>query len=209
MLKRAPVIGFLVVQVLVVLIYVLSLAPLLQAGTVLVSHGAQIWSGGAFSNTVGNFRSGSSASMAAPFKPYETLLWGTLLMLLSAGAAWYASRLFRAGRIWAAVGIGALVLALGAGSIWCVITQWSGDTLFPPGAVSVGWGYAITRAWVLQFFIGFALLAVAIVLAIAGLATRERPLGFYLVALNWLIVAAVWVLTYLTLYVVPALGVMA
>jgi heme/copper-type cytochrome/quinol oxidase subunit 3 len=206
MLKRWPLIAFLALQVVIVGLYVSAILPLLQAGSTLTpSTDAQIWSGGAFSNTVGNFRSGSSASMAAPFKPFASLLWATCLIVGSAAAAGAASFLFRGNRVWLAVLAAVLSLALGAGGAWHVITQWSGDTLFPPGSFTIGWLYALTRSWILQFFIGFVLLAIGVVAAIAGLATPEKPQGFHLVALNWAIVAAVWSLSYLLLYAGPAL----
>ena len=55
----------------------------------------------------------------------------------------------------------------------------------------------------MQFFIGFALFAVSTVLIIAGIATRERPMGFQIVALNWIVIAIIWLVMWAFLYVLP------
>ena len=113
--------------------------------------------------------------------------------------------MFRRARTWLSVGLAAFGLLLGLGGIWFIVEQWSGDTMFAAGSIGPLWLYAMSRAFLIQFFIGFALLALATVSVIAGIATHERPLGFHIVALNWLVVAATWVVAYLALYVAPPL----
>ena len=97
-------------------------------------------------------------------------------------------------------------VALGAAGNWFIADQWlSGDTSFPQGFLHVYLLYGLSQAFNIQFFIGFIMLALSVVLLIAGVATKQKPLGFHVVALNWAVVAAVWVITYLALYLAPSL----
>jgi hypothetical protein len=50
------------------------------------------------------------------------------------------------------------------------------------------------------------LMAIFTVLTIADVATADKPLGYHLVALNWLIVAIVWVGIYVALFWAPSLS---
>jgi len=203
---KTALIGFLVLQVVVAGIWVMSLVPVLGAGIPFISPDAHIWSGGAYSSQVGNFRSGTSALSAAPFKVYDYLLWSTLLMVASATAGWFASGAFQKARPWLSAGLSVVALGLAAGAAYFIIEQWSGDTLFPPGSVNDQVLYMATRAFMIQLLIGWVLLAIYTVLTIAGLTTADKPLGYHLVALNWLIVAVVWTVTYLALYLAPSLS---
>jgi heme/copper-type cytochrome/quinol oxidase subunit 3 len=200
---KTALIGFLVLQVVVVGIWVMSLVPVLGSGAAFISPEAHIWSGGVYSSEVDNFRMRSSALSATPFKVYEYLLWSTLLMVASAAAGWFASGAFQKARPWLSAGLSVVALGLAAGAAYYIVEQWSGDTLFPPGSVNDQALYMATRAFMIQLFIGWVLLAIYTVLTIAGLATADKPLGYHLVALNWLIVAVVWTLTYLALYLAP------
>lgn len=205
MIRKAAFIGFLIIQVVATALWVMAAMPFLN-GAPLVSEGAQIWSGGAYSELSSNFRTGSSVVLAAPVQVWGTLLWATLLIGAGGLGAVAALLMFRANQIWIAVGTAVLGLGLGAGGEWFIATQWSGDTSFPPGFLNVGLLYAFAQAFNLQIFTGFGLLALSTVLVIAGVATKEKPLGFHVVALNWAIVAVVWVVAYLALYVAPSLS---
>jgi heme/copper-type cytochrome/quinol oxidase subunit 3 len=152
-----------------------------------------------------DFRSGASALAAAPFKVYEHLLWAALLIVASAVMAWFAGGAFRRARPWLSSGLSVMAIGLAAGGAYWIVEQWAGDTLFPPGSVNGQVLYMSTRAFMIQFFIGFALLAVFAVLTIAGVATADRPVGYHLAVLNWMIVAVVWTLAYLGLYLTPSL----
>jgi hypothetical protein len=44
------------------------------------------------------------------------------------------------------------------------------------------------------------------VLVIAGVATREKPLGFQVVAINWVVLAASWLVIFVVLFVLPYPG---
>ncbi|MDP3493227.1 MAG: hypothetical protein Q8R82_08930 [Hyphomonadaceae bacterium] len=204
MSRKAALIGFLLLQVIAIALWVMAIQPYLGEGPV---TGQQIWSGRGFSNISSNFRSGSQVVLAAPFQPNGALMWATLLMVGAAGSAIGAIFAFRRSRLWLAVGLAALGLALGAGGNWFIADQWlSGDTSFPEGFLNVYLLYAISQAFNFQFFIGFVVLVISIVLLIAGVASKQRPLGFHVVALNWVVVAITWVLTYLALYLTPALA---
>jgi heme/copper-type cytochrome/quinol oxidase subunit 3 len=165
-----------------------------------------VWSGAVFSDITTNFRARSSALTSTPFSPTGPLLWSCLLIAASGAAAYLASRFFRRERVWLAAGLAALALALGAGAAWFIVEQFSGDTSFSPGSVAPTWLYMITRAFLIQLILGFALLALGAVLAIAGVSTPARPFGFHFVALNWMIVSVVWVAVYLGLFVLPSLN---
>lgn len=204
MSRRAALIGFLLVQVIAVGLWASAIQPYLGEAPV---NAQQIWSGRGFSNLSTNFRSGSQVVLAAPFQPNGSLMWATLLLVAGGASAIAALFAFNKSRVWLAVGLAALGLALGAGGNWFIADQWlSGDTSFPQGFLNVYLLYALSQAFNIQFFIGFALTVISIVLLIAGVATKERPLGFHVVALNWAVVAAVWLVTYLALYLVPALA---
>ncbi len=202
--RKAAFFGFLVVQAIAIGLWVMASQPFWGEGP---SAASQIWSGRGYSDLSSNFRSGSSVVLAQQFQPAGFLMWATLLMLAAGGAAFAALRVFKRGKTWLAVGLAAAALALGAGGNALIAAQWlSGDTSFPPGFLNVYLLYALNQAYNVQFFIGFGLLALSVVLVIAGISTKERPLGFHVVALNWVVVAAVSVVTYLALYLVPALA---
>lgn len=204
MSRKAALIGFLIVQAIAVILWVMASQPFLGEGP---SAASQIWSGRGFSELSSNFRSGSSVVLAQQFQPVGFLMWAALLMLAAGAGAFAAVQLFKRGKTWFAVGLAALALAFGAGGNAMIAAQWlSGDTSFPPGFLNVYLLYALNQAFNVQFFIGFGLLALSVVLVIAGISTKERPLGFHVVALNWVVVAAVSVVTYLALYLVPALA---
>ncbi len=202
---KAALIGFLVVEVVVIGIWVMSLGPLLGAGAPFISTEAHIFTGGVYGIETSNFREQASALSAAPIKVYEHLLWATLLMAASGIVGWFASGAFQKARPWLSAGLSVVALALAAAAAYFIVEQWSGDTLFQPGMVNDQVLYMATRAFMLQLLIGWVLLAFYTVLTIAGLATADKPLGYHLVALNWLIVAVVWVGAYLGLYVAPSL----
>jgi len=204
MSRKAALIGFLLVQVIAVVLWVMAIQPYLGEGPI---TGQQIWSGRGFSNISSNFRSGSQVVLATPFQANGVLMYATLLMVAAGASAIGAIYAFRKSRLWLAVGLAALGLALGAAGNWFIADQWlSGDTGFPEGFLNVYLLYAISQAFNIQFFIGFILLVISIVLLIAGVASRQRPLGFHVVALNWAVVAATWVVTYLALYLAPSLA---
>ena len=204
MSRKAALIGFLLVQVIAIVLWVMAIQPFFGEGPI---AGQQIWCGRGFSNISSNFRSGSQVVLATPFQANGALMWATLLMVAAAASAIAAIFAFRKSRLWLAVGLAAFGLGLGAAGNWFIADQWlSGDTSFPEGFLNVYLLYAISQAFNIQFFIGFALLVVSIVLLIAGVASKQRPLGFHVVALNWAVVAATWVLTYLALYLAPSLA---
>jgi heme/copper-type cytochrome/quinol oxidase subunit 3 len=203
MSRKAALIGFLLLQVIAVALMVLAIQPYLSEPT---PTGQQIWSGRGFSNISSNFRSGSQVVLATPFQWNGPLLWATLLMVAAGGAAIASMFVFNRGRIWIAVGIAVVALLLGAGGNWFIADQWlSGDTGFPQGFQNVYMLYELNQKFNIQFFVGFVLLALSIVAIIAGVATKSRPFGFHVVALNWAVVAGVWVVTYILLYLAPAL----
>jgi len=203
MSRKAAIIGFLLLQVIAVALMVAAIQPYLGEPT---PSGQQIWSGRGFSNISSNFRSGSQVVLATPFQWNGPLLWATLLMVAAGAAGIAAMFVFNRGRTWVAVGLSIAALLLGAGGNWFIADQWlSGDTGFPQGFQNVYMLYELNQKFNIQFFIGFVLLALSIVAIIAGVATKSRPFGFHVVALNWAVVAAVWVVTYIVLYLAPAL----
>lgn len=202
---KTALIGFLVLQVVVIGIWLMSLAPVMGAGIPFISSDAHIWTGAIYGVEASNFRARTSALQAAPFKPYGLLLWSTLLMAAAGIAGWLASGAFQKAKPWLAAGLGFVALGLAAGAAYFIVEQWAGDTLFPPGSVNDQVLYMATRAFLIQLFVGWVLMAVFTVLTIAGFATADKPLGYHLVALNWAIVAAVWVIAYLVLYLAPSL----
>lgn len=201
---KAALIGFLVLQAVVVAVWLSALLPLAQSGTApFISQDMSTWSGAVFSDIAFNFRTRSSAVASAPFEPHGPLMWAALLMLISGFAAFFASRFFRRERIWIAAGLAGLALVLGAGAAFFIVEQWSGDTTFQPGSVNTVWAYMSTRSFLIQLVLGFLFLATGAVLAIAGFATADKPMGFHLVALNWMIVSIIWVLIYVGMFVLP------
>jgi heme/copper-type cytochrome/quinol oxidase subunit 3 len=201
---KAALIGFLVLQAVAVAIWLSALLPLTRSGSApFISPDVSVWSGAVFSDITTNFRMRSSALTSTPFTPTGPLLWAAILMAISGVAAFFASRFFRRERIWIAAGLAGLALILGAGAAYFIVEQFSGDTSFQPGSVNAVWLYMSTRSFLIQLVIGFLFLAIGAVLAIAGVATAEKPLGFHYVALNWIVVSAVWVLMYLGLFVLP------
>ncbi len=202
---KTALIGFLVLEAAVIGIWVMSLGPILGAGAQFISTDAHIFTGGVYGIETSNFRMRTSTLSAAPFKAYGFLLWATLLMASSGIVGWFASGAFQKARPWLSAGLSLLALALAAGAAYFIVEQWSGDTLFQPGMVNDQVLYMATRAFMIQLLAGWVLLAVYTVLTIAGLATADKPLGYHLAALNWLIIAVVWVVAYLGLYVAPSL----
>jgi hypothetical protein len=89
---------------------------------------------------------------------------------------------------------------------WFIATQWQGDSAFPPGYLNADLLYALSKTFNTLFYIGFALFAVATVLVIAGVATREKPLGFQVVAINWVLLAASWLVIFIVVFVIPYPG---
>ncbi|RYG29815.1 MAG: hypothetical protein EON93_15980 [Burkholderiales bacterium] len=203
MSRKAALIGFLLLQVIAAALMVAAIQPYLGEPA---PAGQQIWSGRGFSNISSNFRSGSQVVLASPFQWNGPLLWATLLMVAAGAAAVGSMFAFNRSRTWVAVGLAVTALLLGAGGNWFIADQWlSGDTGFPNGFQNVYMLYELNQKFNIQFFIGFVLLALAIVAIIAGFATKSRPFGFHVVALNWVVVATVWVVTYIALYLAPAL----
>lgn len=204
MSRKVALVGFLLLQVIAVALVVMAIQPYLGEPA---PTGQQIWSGRGFSNISSNFRSGSQVVLATPFQWHGPLLWATLLMVIAGAAAIASMFVFNRGRIWIAVGLAVASLLLGAGGNWFIADQWlSGDTGFPQGFQNVYMLYELNQKFNIQFFIGFVLLALSIVAIIAGLASKSRPFGFHVVALNWVVVATFWVVTYIALYLAPALA---
>ncbi|MCC7046531.1 MAG: hypothetical protein IT562_07465 [Alphaproteobacteria bacterium] len=201
--RKTALIGFLAIQAISIVLWLMPLIQFLQAGHPLVDPAQQIWSGGASSLIDSNFRTGQEFLLAATFDPYKYMLPATLAFVAAGLAAAGAIFLWRRSKTWFAVGAAIAALLLGATGNWFVATQWQGDTAFPPGYLNADLLYAFSRAFNMQFFIGFALFAVSTVLIIAGIATRERPMGFQIVALNWIVIASLWLAMWVFLYVLP------
>ncbi len=209
--RKAGLIAFLTVQAVAVFFWVSALLPSLAPGEPpLVESAQQIWSGGGHSSVETDFRTGRGIVGVSRFHPVgdvgslspAPLLSGTLLLLLAGGAAGLAIFLFNS-RPLAAAGAAFCALLAGLGGCAFIAMQWQGDTAFPPGFLNTYLLNGLTRAFLIQAGIGFVLLAGVSVLAIAGVVTRERPLGFRLAALNWVVVAAVWLVFYVTCHVLP------
>ena len=83
MSRKAALIGFLLMQVIAVALWVSAIQPYLGEAPV---TGQQIWSGRGFSNLSTNFRSGSQVVLAAPFQASGALMWATLLMVSASSA---------------------------------------------------------------------------------------------------------------------------
>lgn len=203
MLRKAGLIGFLALQATAIAVWVSALLPYLGGSEPIFESAQQIWSGGGYSTLDSNFRTGSNVVGAARFHPFGPLGQGSVLMALAGLAAAAAIYLFGKSRIWAASGAGLAALALGAGGNWLIATQWQGDTAFPEGYLNTYLLNALTRAFNTQFYFGFAALALCSVLLIAGVSTRERPLGFGFAALNWIVVAVVWLVFYVVFHLAP------
>jgi len=203
MSRKTALLAFLAIQAISIVLWVMPLIQFLQAGHPLVDPAQQIWSGGASSLIDSNFRTGEEFLLAATFDPYKHMLPATLAFVAAGLAAAGAIVLWRRSKTWFAVGAAIVALLLGAAGNWFIATQWQGDTAFPPGYLNADLLYAFSRAFNMQFFIGFALFAVSTVLIIAGIATREKPMGFQIVALNWIVIAAIWLAMWVFLYVLP------
>ena len=203
MSRKTALLAFLAIQAVSIVLWVMPLIQFLQAGNPLVDPAQQIWSGGASSLIDSNFRTGQEFLLAATFDPFKYMLSATLAFVAAGLAAAGAIFLWRRSKAWFAVGAAIVALLLGATGNWFIATQWQGDTAFPPGYLNADLLYAFSRAFNMQFFIGFALFAVSTVLIIAGIATRERPMGFQIVALNWIVIAIIWLVMWAFLYVLP------
>lgn len=204
MSRKAALFGFLVIQAIVIALWLGAVLPLArEGGPPFISPADETFTGRIFSALSYNFRSGETSVVSPRFDPAGPLLWATLLMLASGGVGAAALMSFKRAKIWLSVALAAGALLLGLGGIWLIVEQWSGDTTFRTGSVGPLWLYAMARVYLLQFFIGFALFALSTVAVIAGFSTNQRPLGFHVVALNWIVVAATWLVTYLALYVAP------
>lgn len=209
MARKAGLIGFLVVQAISAVVWLMALLPHIGQGA-LYEDAQQIWSGGGHSFVETDFRTGQNLLGVERFHPFgnlgqldpSPLLLGTVLLLLAAGAAALAAYVFRSKAI-VASGAAIVALLLGLGGCAFIAMQWLGDTAFPPGFMNTYVLNGLTRAFLVQVGLGFAFLAICSVLVIAGVATQERPFGFRLAALNWVIVAAVWVVFYLACHVAP------
>ena len=197
MKRFTAVIVFLVFQVTMAGVWLWLFTPLWGGGdeSAFFSSTVQVWS-----------RTGEATEAALRFRPWGDVWSATQLLAGSAAALAGGWLSFKAGRNGVAAGLVGLALIAGAAAAWLVARQWAGATLFPEGAVNTDWLRAVTRAWLVQFFAGFALLVAFMGLLIAEHSNRNRPLGFHLVALNWMIVVVVWVAAYLALYLAPSMG---
>jgi hypothetical protein len=209
--RHAGLIAFFAVQVVAVVLWLMALLPALAPGEPpLFESAQQIWSGGGHSTVETDFRTGQGIVGVERFHPVgdigalapAPLFSGTLLMLLAAGLAASAIFYFRTRVLGASL---AAIFALLVGLAGCafIAMQWQGDTAFPPDFLNTYLLNALTRAFLMQVGLGFVLLAIPSVLAIAGIVTRERPLGFRFAALNWIVVAVVWIVFYLACHVLP------
>jgi hypothetical protein len=201
--RKTAFLGFLAIQAISVVLWAMPLVQFLQAGHPLVDPSQQIWSGGASSLIDSNFRTGQEFVLAATFDPYRYMLPAALAFAAAGLAAVGAILLWRRSKTWVTVGLAIVALLLGALGNWFIATQWQGDTAFPPGYLNADLLYAFSRAFNMQFFIGFALFAVSTVLVIAGVASRQRPMGFQIVAANWIVISGVWLAMWVFLYVMP------
>lgn len=209
--RNAGLIAFLAVQALAVILWLMALLPALAPGEPpLIESAQQIWSGGGHSNVETNFRTGQGIVGVERFHPVgdlgalapAPLFIGTLLLLLAAAGAGAAIWQFKS-RLEVAAGLALGALLAGLAGCAFIAMQWMGDTAFPPNFLNTYLLNALTRAFLIQVGIGFVLLAIPSVLAIAGIVTRERPLGFRFAALNWIVVAVVWIVFYVVCHVLP------
>jgi hypothetical protein len=199
---KTALIGFLVLQAATLIFWVVSIGSLLGSISPVVSDANQIWSGGAFSTTTGSFR-GDSGVSAAKFDLFGPMLWGALLIAGSGAAAWFAGGAFHRNATWLSAVLSVAALGLAAGGAYYIVTQWSGDTSFDPPMLDMTLLYMVTRTAMIQLFVGWVLVAIYTVLAIAGVSNAGKPLGYHLAELNWIIVTIVWVAVYLGAYVLP------
>ena len=206
MARKTALFGFLAIQAVTIALWLSALVPFLTNGRPLIDGAQQIWSGGGFSTLDSSFRSGRDVVLAPRFNPYGVLLTGTLLMLAAGAAAVAGIMLWRWSKVWYAVGAAIAALLLGAAGNWFIATQWQGDSAFPPGYLNADLLYALSKTFNTLFYICFALFAVSTVLVIAGVATREKPLGFQVVAINWVLLAASWLLIFIVVFVIPYPG---
>jgi hypothetical protein len=201
--RKTALLGFLAIQAVSIALWVIPLIQFMQAGHPFVDTAQQIWSGGANSLIDSNFRTGQEFVLAPTFDPFGSLLTATFFMVGAGVAALTAIIVWRRSLVWFAVAASVVAILLGAGGNWFIATQWQGDSAFPPGYLNADLLYAFSRAFNMQFYIGFALYAVSVVLVIAGFATKERPLGYQIVALNWIVIAVIWLAMWVILYVLP------
>ena len=147
----------------------MPLIQFLQAGHPLVDPAQQIWSGGGEFADRQQFPHGAGIPARGDVSIPTTYCCRRRWPFVAAGlAAAGAIFLWRRSKAWFAVGAAIAALLLGAAGNWFVATQWQGDTAFPPGYLNADLLYAFSRAFNMQFFIGFALFAVSTVLIIAG-----------------------------------------
>ncbi|HEX5006870.1 MAG TPA: hypothetical protein VFV70_07135 [Hyphomonadaceae bacterium] len=200
---KAALIGFLVVQAAMLIYWIGSLAPVMPTGS-LVSDAQQVWSGGVFSNLTSTFR-GYQGVSSATFEAAGPMLWGSGLIVLAGIVGWIGGGEFHKNRTVIAAGLAVAALGLAAGGAFFVVEQWSGDTAFKPPAVNVIVLYMATRTALVQLAVAWVVLALYAVLAIAGVSTPGKPLGYHLAVVNWAIVAIVWAALYLGVYAMPGL----
>lgn len=202
---KTALIGFLVVELAVLIWWIGSIVPVLSSGAPFISPDAHIFTGRIYATEANNFRMGTSGLSAAPFKVFGNLLWSTLLMAGSAVLAWFAGGAFRKDRSWLSAGLAVAALGMAAGAAYFIVEQWAGDTMFKPGSVNDQVLYMATRTFLVQLLVGWVAFAAYAVLTIAGVATSGKPLGFHLVVLNWMVVALVWIAIYVGLFALPDL----
>lgn len=203
---KAALIGFLVLWAGMTVFWVASLLPLTGPNAPpFMSDGPQIWSGGEYTNYADNFRARTTSVTSAPFQLFGTLLWATLMMLASAGSAFFAQRFFKARQTFYVAAAIAATLTLGAGGAWFIVQQWGGSTLFPAHTINTSWLYTVTRTLLIDLGVGYALLVAWLGLTIAEVSTAAKPLGFNYVILNWFVVVALWVAIYAGFFLIPGL----
>jgi len=204
--RKTAFFGFLAAQAVSIALWLSAALPFLSNGRPLVETAQQIWSGGGHSQLDSSFRTGREVVLAPQFEPFGVFLTGSILMALAAVAAFAALFMWGRSKVWLAVGLAVVSLLLGAAGNWFIATQWQGDTSFQPGYLNADLLYALSKTFNTLFYVGFALFAISTVLVIAGIATRERPLGFQVVAINWVLLAAIWLVLFVVLFVIPYPG---
>lgn len=211
LVRNTALIVFLAVQAVAIALWLSALLPALAPGEPpLVESAQQIWSGGGHSNVETDFRTGQGIVGVERFHPVgdfrklelAPLFLGTILLVFAGLVAGASAWLFDRRPLFAA-GLAFVVLLAGLGGCMFIAMQWLGDTAFPPGFVNTYLLNGLTRAFLIQVGFGFVMLAMPAVLVIAGIVTRDRPLGFRLAALNWVVIAVVWVIFYLACHVAP------